>query len=153
MTQYDFSVNGSPVVGNLSWNPNWTLNQLAITDPSDPGNQQTCNYTYDGLARLASGDCLLNPSGAQGWWQTFSSDAFGNLSKTGKGGGATSFLSTFTSSNQVSGAGYDADGRLTQDAVHSYSYGPYRNFLASIDSIGLTYAAMNRMVEQSKNGG
>ena len=91
MKKYDFTVGSNSVVGNLMWNPNGTLGQLAITDPLNSANQQTCIYAYDDLGRIASGDCLLEPSTTQGWWQTFSSDAFGNLSKTGKGAAPPAF--------------------------------------------------------------
>src|SRR5208337_5020462 len=40
MTQYKFTVNGSSVTGNVTWNQNGTLQQLAITDPFNSANQQ-----------------------------------------------------------------------------------------------------------------
>jgi len=98
---------------------------------------------------MASADCLLQPGGTQGWWQTFSSDAFGNLSKTGKAGGATSFLPTYTSNpftNQVSGEGYDANGNLTSDGVNTYAWDADGN-PAKLNSLGLTFDALDRMVE------
>jgi RHS repeat-associated protein len=33
MTQYEYNVNGSVLIGNLAWNANGTFEQLAITDP------------------------------------------------------------------------------------------------------------------------
>jgi len=157
MTEYQFTVNGSSVKGGLTWNTNGTLQQLAITDPFNSSNQQTCNYLYDDLARVASVDCLLQPSGTQGWYQTFGFDPFGNLSKTAKGGGATQFLPTWNeSTNQVSVVGnstptYDANGNLTNDTVQSYAWDSDGNPI-TLAGVGLTFDALDRMVEQNRNG-
>lgn len=90
MTQYKYTVNGSSVVGNLTWSANGSLKTLAITDPFNSSNQQTCNYAYDDLARIASANC------GSIWNETFAFDAFGNIQKTGISG-ATSFLPTYSS--------------------------------------------------------
>ena len=47
MTQYKTTLSGSSAYGNLNWNANGSLGQLAITDPFNSANAQTCNYTYD----------------------------------------------------------------------------------------------------------
>jgi hypothetical protein len=47
MTQYKYNVNGSSLIGNLTWNANSTLKQLAMTDPFNAANGQTCNNSYD----------------------------------------------------------------------------------------------------------
>ena len=146
-TQYQFTMNGSSVKGGLTWNENGTLQQLAITDPFNSQNQQTCNYGYDDLARLASANC------APKWNQSFAADPFGNLTKTGLGGGAISFQPTYNAAtNRVSQVGssvpgYDADGNLTSDSVHSYSWDSDGNSI-TIDSVGLTFDALDRVVEQ-----
>lgn len=85
LTQYDFNVNGNTVTGNLGWNANGTLKTLAVTGPFDSANQQTCNATFDDLARVATFHCSPN------WSQSFAYDAFGNLSQTGPGVSASSF--------------------------------------------------------------
>ncbi len=54
MTQYSFNVNGQSAVGNLTWNANGTLQKLAITDPFNSLDNQTCTNTYDDLARVGS---------------------------------------------------------------------------------------------------
>jgi RHS repeat-associated protein len=147
MTQYQFSVNGSPVTGGLTWNQNGTLQQLAITDPFNSSNQQTCSYVYDDLARAASANC------GSVWSQTFSFDVFGNLSKSG----TISFQPTYnTSTNQVGNVGgftpiYDANGNLTSDSVHSYTWDADGNPI-TIDTVGLTFDALDRMVEQNRGG-
>src|SRR5206468_1540266 len=72
MTQYKYTVNGSSEIGNLTWNANGSLKTLAITDPFNSGDAQTCNYSHDDLARIASASC------GSPWSQTFSYDPFGN---------------------------------------------------------------------------
>ena len=51
MTQYKHNVGSYSVTGNLIWNPNGSLETLAITDTYSSANTQTCNYGYDDLAR------------------------------------------------------------------------------------------------------
>jgi RHS repeat-associated protein len=147
MTQYTFTVNGSTDKGTLTWNTNGTLKELAITDALNSSNSQTCNYSYDALARLSGANC------GSVWSQTFSADAFGNLTKSG----TISFQPTYnTSTNQVAKVanvtpGYDANGNLTSDGVHTYNWDADGNVI-TIDTIGLTYDAMDRMVEQNRSG-
>ena len=68
---------GSGAPGTLTWNANGTLNNLQINDNANAGNVQNCGYAYDDLARLASVSC------GSVWQQTFSYDAFGNITKAG----------------------------------------------------------------------
>jgi hypothetical protein len=113
MTQYRFTVNGTTMTGNLTWNQNGTLQTLGITDGFNSGDTQTCTYAYDGLIRLCTVDCK-NGSNVSIWTQVFSpvtpsGDNFGNLSKQGSNGG-TSFLPTYNT----------ATNRYT-DPCHVYS--------------------------------
>jgi RHS repeat-associated protein len=97
------------------------------------------------LARLASANC------GSIWSQTFASDVFSNLSKSG----TISFQPTYNqATNRVSQVGgvtptYDANGNLTYDGVHSYAWDSDANSV-TIDSIGLTFDALDRMVEQAR---
>ena len=78
MTNYTFSVNGATDSGVLTWNSNWTLSQLAITDDINSGGSQTCTYSsYDNLGRLLGVTC------GSAWSQTFSYDPYGNITKSG----------------------------------------------------------------------
>lgn len=77
ITQYQFTVNGQSLTGALTWNPNHTLASQNITDPFNSADAQSCSYAHDDLTRLASVSC------GSAWSQTFSYDAFGNLSKSG----------------------------------------------------------------------
>jgi len=160
MTSYQFNVNGQSMVGNTTWNANGTLNQLAITDPFNSSNQQTCNYVYDDLARAASVNCKLNPSGTPNWTQTFSFDAFGNIDKTGSNGG-TSFLPTYTSNPPTnryaslpSGTpSYDANGNVLADGFHNYTWDADGNSVTmSDDPTTITFDALGRIAEEYSGG-
>ena len=150
MTQYSFNVGSKTVQGTLNWNSNGTLQQLAITDPNNSNNQQTCSYTYDDLTRVAGANC------GSTWSQLFNPDAFGNLSKSG----TISFQPTFNTSNQVYQVGtfkptYDANGNLTNDGVNAYTWDANGNFVSvsgSYANVGLTFDALDRMVEQNRSG-
>jgi RHS repeat-associated protein len=150
MTQYKFTIGATPqsVTGNLTWNPNWTLSQLAITDPFNAANAQTCNYSHDDLVRIASANCGSAAS------QSFTYDVFGNLNKTGSPFG---FSATYSSSsNQMTKIGtftptYDANGNVLNDSLHAYTWDTYGNSL-TVDGVGLTYDALDRVVEQNRSG-
>jgi RHS repeat-associated protein len=149
MTQYSFNVNSQSVVGNLVWNAMGTLQSLTITDPFYSANNQTCSYLYDDLGRIASANCGTT------WSQTFSYDAFGNIMKTGN----TSFQPTYTTNpptNQYAEIGtstptYDLNGNVTNDFIHSYTLDA-NGRPVTIDTVGITYDALGRMVEQNRSG-
>ena len=147
MTQYKFTVNGQAAVGNLNWSAAGTLRSLGITDPFNGADNQTCNYTHDDLVRIASANC------GSIWSQTFAYDAFGNISKNG----TSSFQPTYSSStNHMTSIGgsspsYDADGNVTNDFLHSYAWNGYGR-PTTIDGVGVTYDALDRVVEQNRSG-
>lgn len=158
MTQYKYTVGSSPqsVIGNLTWNSNGTLSQLAITDPFNSTNTQTCNYSHDDLVRIANANCGNAAS------QTFSYDPFGNIYKQGNPYAFNAFYSTST--NQITcigGSGqncsggtiptYDSNGNVTNDGLHSYTWDVDGNSVTA-DGIGLTFDAFDRMVEQNRSG-
>ncbi len=140
MTQYSFNVNGQSVVGNLHWNANGTLGQLAITDPFNSQDNQTCNNTYDDLGRISGNNC------GSAWQQTFSYDAFGNISKTG----SISWQPGYNSNNQytLGSTSYDASGNLLNDSFNTYTWDGYGN-LATVNSATVTNDAFGRMVENA----
>jgi len=148
MTQYKFSVGSTPttVTGNLGWNANGTLASLGITDQFNSANTQNCTYAYDDLVRLASVNC------GSVWSQTFGFDPFGNLTKSG----SVSFQPTYnTATNRMSSLPgftptYDANGNTTSDSLHTYAWDADGNSV-TIDTVGLTFDALDRMVEQ-QNG-
>ena len=153
MTQYKYTVGATPqsVVGNLTWNANGSLAQLAITDPFNSANAQTCGYSHDDLARIASANCGTAAN------QTFTFDPFGNIDKSGS---PYSFLPSYnTATNRISLVGgstpsYDANGNITNDFLNAYAWDangrpvtvtPYGG-----SAVGMTYDALGRMVEQGR---
>jgi RHS repeat-associated protein len=147
MTQYKFNVNGQSVIGNLGWNANGSLASLSITDPFNSNNAQSCSYSSDDVSRIASANC------GAGWAQTFTYDAFGNISKSG----TQSFQPTYSYvTNRMTQVGsttptYDANGNSTFDTLHNYTWNA-AGMAVTIDSVTLTYDALNRMIEQNKSG-
>lgn len=149
MTQYKLSINGTAVSGNPSWNSNGTLQQLAITDPFNASDAQTCNYGYDGMARVASVDC-----GASHWQQNFAYDPFGNVTKTvPTGGTGTSFNPGYNLKNRYTSIGtYDANGNLTNDGTdHAYTWDADGHPI-TLDTRNMIYDALGREVELQNSG-
>jgi len=161
MTNWTFTVGSSSETGALTWNPNGTLNELAIVDGFNSGGTQTCVFKeangtgYDDLGRLTGIDC-----GSNGWGQTFSYDQYNNLTKaviTGRTG--TAFNPGYnTANNEYSssfGASYDLAGNLTNDTFNTYTWDGY-NKIQSVNSSACgtngkcsTYDALGRLVETS----
>lgn len=115
-------------------------------------DSQTCNYNHDDLSRISTANC-----GAI-WGQTFTYDAFGNITKTVIPGSAgNSFQPTYSSStNRITAISgftptYDHNGNVLNDNSHIYAMDA-DNKAVTIDGIGVTYDAMDRMVEQNRSG-
>jgi RHS repeat-associated protein len=148
MNQYKFVVGATPqtVTSNLNWNANGSLGSLAITDQLNSADTETCNYSHDDLGRIASANC------GTPWNQTFTYDPFGNISKSATAG--ISFLPQYSESTNryfsVPGCtpSYDANGFATNDCAHIYTWDSAGN-PRTIDSVGLTYDALGRMIEQA----
>lgn len=147
MTQYQFNINGHSNTGVLTWNANWSLGKLAITDAFNSSDTQTCTYIHDDLSRVANANCGSAFSG------TYTYDAFGNLTKSG----TYSFQPNYSpSTNQMTSIGsftptYDANGDVTNDNLNTYAW-DVETRPTTIDGIGITYDALERMVEQNKSG-
>jgi RHS repeat-associated protein len=150
MTQFKFNVGtqSQSLTGTLTWNANSSLGQLAITDQFNSPDTQTCNYSHDDLVRIASANCGSAAS------QAFSYDPFGNISKTGS---PNSFQPTYSiATNRMTSLPgnftptYDANGNVTNDSNHTYSWDSDGNSV-TIDSVGLTFDAIDRMVEKNSS--
>jgi RHS repeat-associated protein len=147
LTQYKFTINAQSLIGTLTWNAIGTLEGLSVTDPFFSGGSQTCAYTHDDEIRIASVNC------GSAWSQTFSYDAFGNISKSG----TVSFQPDYSYlTNRMTLVGsstptYDANGNATNDTAHTYTWDAAGKAV-TVDSVGLTYDALGRMVEQNKSG-
>ena len=147
LTQYKFTVNSQSLTGALTWNANFTLQQLGITDPFNAADTQSCSFAYDDLSRIQSANCGTN------WSQSFGYDPFGNITKSGN----SSFQALYsTSTNHVTNiAGftptYDGDGNILTDPSHNYGWDSAGKAV-TVDSVNLTYDALGRMVEQNRSG-
>jgi RHS repeat-associated protein len=147
MTGYSFNVNSQSVTGTLTWNPIGTLGKLVIVDPFNSTDAQTCTYGHDDLSRIGSDNC------GTGWSQTFTYDAFGNINKSG----TQSFLPTYSLvTNHMTLIGtstptYDANGNVTNDFLNTYAWDA-NSRPVTVDTVGLTYDALGRMVEQNRSG-
>jgi RHS repeat-associated protein len=139
MTEYSFNANGQSAVGKLTWNANGTLQQLFITDPFNSQDNQTCNNTYDDLARISGNNC------GSVWAQTFSYDAFGNVTKSGSISWQPGYNAS-TNQYTLGGTSYDANGDLKTDTFNTYTWDVYGD-LASVNGETLTYDAFGRTVE------
>jgi RHS repeat-associated protein len=148
LTQYKFKIGATQsLTGNLTWNANGSLQQQAITDNFNAANTQTCNYAYDDLPRLASANCGTAAN------QTFSYDAFGNITKAGSPftfnaaySPATNHITSISSFTPT----YDANGNVLNDNAHQYSPDA-ENRPVTADGVALTYDALGRMVEQNRS--
>lgn len=144
----NYTVTTASLIGQLAWNANGTLGSQNITDAFNAADTQNCAYQYDDVTRLTSANCGSVAA------QTFSFDAFGNISKAGS---PYSFQPTYSSStNRITNVGsftptYDGDGNITNDGLHTYSWDAYGRPV-TIDSVNLTYDALGRMVEQNRSG-
>ena len=147
MTQYKFSVNGQSVVGQLTWNPIGTLEDLVVTDPFYSGGNQSCMYTHDDLSRIASANC------GSLWSQTFTYDPFGNIYKSGTGSfqPTYSYLTNHMTQIGSSTPTYDSNGNVTNDFLHTYAWDANGRPVTA-DGVGLTYDALGRMAEQNRSG-
>jgi RHS repeat-associated protein len=144
MTQFKYTLNTSSEIGNLTWNANATLKTLAITDPFNSSNTQSCNYGYDDLSRITSAIC-----GAV-WSQTFSYDPFGNITKSGSISWQPGYNQS-TNRYTLAGTTYDANGNLTNDTFRSYVWDA-NGRPTTIGTKTMTYDALGRMAEKLDGG-
>jgi len=151
-TQFQYAVNPSSnpftITGNLTWNANWSLKQLSFTDTNDSSKSQTCSYSADDLQRVASVDCQ-NTSGANVEQQTFSADAFGNVSKTGNPG--VTWAATYNyATNQINNGleTYDTNGDVTSSGFTWNAWGEP----ITVSGVSASYDALGRTAETGSGG-
>ena len=92
-------------------------------------NTRTQSFTYDVLNRIKSGQS----SGTQ-WGETFSIDAWGNLTNESAISGKTNhegLNTTAGTNNRLSGYGYDAAGNMTSNGSASYVYDAENRLIAT----------------------
>jgi RHS repeat-associated protein len=143
VNEYKFTVGTTPSVvkGDLTWNANGSLAKLAITDPFNSTNAQTCTFGYDDLSRIATANC------GSVWSQTFSFDPFGNASKSGTGTFEPGW--DLTRNWFLPTTYFDSNGNLVADGIYTYSWDA-ENKLSVVGSVNLTFDALGRMVEQAR---
>ena len=155
MTGYSAALSSGTISGSLKWNPNGSLQQLTIADPFNSADVQTCSYGDDDLVRIASVNCVNGSTNV--WGQTFSYDAFGNLSKSG----SSSWLPGYSASTNryaLSGTSYDADGNLLNDSFNKYTWDADGRPLTTVynegdgSTLSFVYDAFGHKVEESSNG-
>ena len=158
MKTWDFKVNSVDETATLTWNDNWTLNELAITDGFNSGGTQTCDYNpttvsgtgYDDLGRIVGSSC-----GSSGsiWNQTDSYDQYDNLTKA-----STGFVSwnpdysATTNHYSCAGCTADSNGNVTNDGTNAYTWNEFSK-MKTWASTTLVYDAFGRIVEVQPSGG
>ena len=154
ISSYASTLAGKTSTGQLTWNANGTLRELAITDNINPAGTQSCYYGfptvpgYDDQGRLAYIDCTGNL-----WGQGFTYDAFGNLTKQGLYPGSTSWNPGYNENNNrytLSGTSYDANGNVLKDTINTYSWNQDNKPLTvkGSTSAPVAYDAMGNRAEQ-----
>lgn len=165
MTKYQFTVNGVSMTGALTWNPNGTLNKLAITDGFNAGGTQNCNFNpsnaantgYDDWARLVGVDC-----GSGNLGDIYGYDIYDNLTETIMSGHTGFFWNPGYSStnNHYTSGSYDSNGNVTNDGSFVYGWNEFSKMKSAATSgtpsCGtsghcIIYDAFGRIVETSVN--
>jgi RHS repeat-associated protein len=142
---------GGSLTGSLTWNANGTLGSLLIGDSFNAGGNQTCNFTYDDLARVASDLC---GTGSSNYRSTMTYDKYGNITKSSSNGTAPVWPqsgSYSASTNRLSSSTYDSNGSALTDFFHTYTWDGF-NRLSTLDTSTLTYDALGKVVETANGG-
>jgi RHS repeat-associated protein len=144
MKEYSAALSTGTVSGTLTWNPNGSLQQLVIADPKNSADSQTCTYSADDLGRIASTSC------GSTWAQTFSYDAFGNITKSGSGTWMPGY-NTSTNHYALAHTSYDSDGNILNDSFNAYTWDaegkPLSTAYGTGETWAYTYDAFGHMAE------
>ncbi len=129
---------------SYGWGTNDNSEVLNLTNDKDSNRSVT--YTYDMLNRIASAssggtDCSnvpgTNPPIPKNWGETFTIDAWGNLTNRIVTKCSADPLSVVAlSNNRLSGFSYDAAGNMTQNGSANYSYNSESQMIATA---GISY--------------
>jgi RHS repeat-associated protein len=148
MTKATETINGSAVSETTSWGLNRTVVSTVTNNTINTADNKTCNYTYNDVAVLASIKC-----GSGNWGQTFTYDAFGNVTKAVPSGYTglawQPGYSPSTNRYTLSGTSYDTNGNLLADTFHNYTWDQNHGDMLTLDSASMTYDAFGRQVEMT----
>jgi RHS repeat-associated protein len=142
---------------DTSGGTSWQLYQQQITIPASGAyisfwaEVHCCGDTDTSLTAGYFDAAFLEGSAI--WSQTFSYDVFGNIVKSGSSQFQAIYSTASNHMTQIAGAtpSYDANGNVTNDFLHSYSWDEYGR-PTTIDGVNITYDALGRMVEQNRSG-
>jgi RHS repeat-associated protein len=161
MTGWTFQVNSVTETGALTWNDNWSLEKLVVTDGFNSGGTQTCSFNpnlvtgtgYDDLSRLIGSSC---GSGGSIWNQADTYDQYDNICKTSTG--FVSWCPTYSTSpsnNHFTGTGvtYDSNGNVTNDGTTAYTWNEFSKMKKANGTQTLVYDAFGRVVEIDASAG
>ena len=128
-------------------------NVLSVTNNKDSNRSVT--YTYDTLNRIASAitpnsDCTVLPSGStKNWGESFTIDAWGNLSQRNVTKCSAEPLSvTPLPNNRLAELGYDASGNVTSNGGANYTYDA-ESRLKTAGGVTYTYDGDGNRVKKS----
>ena len=120
MTNFTYKVGTPTLSGNISWNANNTISQLATTDGFFAAGTLTCADSHDDFIRLTKFDC-----GSGNWGQNYTWDSRDNMNKSQIAGRTgTTWATTYDQgTNRYTGCcSYDANGNVTSDGNQVYFY-------------------------------
>jgi RHS repeat-associated protein len=142
MTKYQFNIGTQTFTGIPAWNSNGSFASLSITDPFYATDTQNCTYSHDDLARISSANC------GSVFSQTFSYDAFGNLTKSGTFGFHPTYNSSTNRYSSLPGAtvSYDSAGNLLSDGTNTFAWDAFGKAI-NVRGHAVTYDAFGNMVE------
>jgi hypothetical protein len=149
MTQYKFTIGAGATTdtGTLTWNPNNTLQKLAVIDNLSSLDTGTCTTAHDDLARITSWNCgaLFSET------YSFSPDYAGNVTKSG----SFNFAPGYTASNNhmLAPYTYDMNGSLLHDANLTLDYSwNSSGRMTSFSGASIVNDAFGMMVENTVSG-
>jgi len=144
-------------VGGIQYNYSATQNNGQITQAVDTLSGETISYQYDALKRLTSASSTpANGTTPAAWTETFQYDGFGNLTAKALNG-ATAAIGVNGTTNQLTGAVYDANGNMNSGAGATLTYDVANRLSSAVETSGgveyYGYSADNRRVfRQLANG-
>jgi RHS repeat-associated protein len=115
-------------------------------------NNRTQNFTYDALNRIASAYTQGNSPLTTSWGETFTIDAWGNLTNKAAIAGKTNTellnAAPATVTNRLNGFSYDAAGNTTSNGSATYTYDA-ENRLITTAGVTYTYDGDGARVKKS----